>query len=350
MTIIAALALALGALIPGPTPWSKSTIILLLTPKVQSNLHITPEQVQAIEAAFGDHLRRTPDGKPLLLRGWPAEDTLKVEAVLTEEQKKHFTEIAIQEMGGSMLLEPRIQEQLQLTPDQLAKFKNLRTEFQAEFNVAALAAAGKNGRLSISKETLDAHGEKLLNVLTKAQLARFCELAKQTFKQTGVVELNPNVGPVSGGPLPVGSRLPDFALKDAKGRTHSTKEYRGKVFVLDFWATWCVPCKELMPVLQDLHNHYREKAVAVAGVSVDTSADVPVFMKKQGHNYPVLLNGISIAAKFRVQGLPTLYIVDPKGRIIYAKMGVAPNDGDRIRAIVEKLLKARRHTKPAKRS
>ncbi len=115
----------------------------------------------------------------------------------------------------------------------------------------------------------------------------------------------------------IGSMLPDFTVKDFQGNQFSSSELRGKVAIVDFWATWCEPCKKEMPGYQHLLDHYGSRGLAVVGFKATMMADTedPVrFAQKIGVLYPLAIGGPAIAAKFgELQGLPTTFIYDRRG-------------------------------------
>ena len=115
----------------------------------------------------------------------------------------------------------------------------------------------------------------------------------------------------------IGSRLPDFSLKDLQGREISSADLRGKVVLIDFWATWCQPCKQEMPGYQKLIDRYGSRGFAVVGFKFDTMVDAedPVqFAKKIGVRYPLAVAPDDLKQKFGgVEGLPTTMLYDRQG-------------------------------------
>jgi len=115
----------------------------------------------------------------------------------------------------------------------------------------------------------------------------------------------------------IGSRLPDFSVKDLQGREISSADLRGKVVLIDFWATWCQPCKTEMPGYQKLLDRYGPRGFAVIGFKFDTMMDLeePVtFAKKIGVRYPLAVAADDLKQKFGgVEGLPTTMLYDRKG-------------------------------------
>lgn len=135
--------------------------------------------------------------------------------------------------------------------------------------------------------------------------------------------------------LPVGDTAPDWQLSDAEGKTHSLSEYRGKVVVMDFWATWCGPCKEVMPRMQKLYEKYQDRVV-VFGVNSWEKNDPVALMKKKRYSYGLLLKGEDIADNYRVTSLPAVYVIGTDGKIIYCHEGV---DDKNLASLIEKHFK-----------
>jgi thiol-disulfide isomerase/thioredoxin len=115
----------------------------------------------------------------------------------------------------------------------------------------------------------------------------------------------------------IGSRLPEFSVKDLQGRTVSSTELRGKVALIDFWAAWCQPCKKEMPGYQQLLDRYGSKGFAVIGFKFDTMADVKdplLFARKIGVRYPLAVASDDLKQMFGgIEGLPTTMLFDREG-------------------------------------
>ncbi len=115
----------------------------------------------------------------------------------------------------------------------------------------------------------------------------------------------------------IGSRLPEFAVKDLQGREISSADLRSKVVVVDFWATWCQPCKKEMPGYQKLLDRYGSRGMAVVGFKFDTMRDMedPVqFAQKIGVRYPLAVAADDLKQKFGgIEGLPTTLLYDRQG-------------------------------------
>ena len=115
----------------------------------------------------------------------------------------------------------------------------------------------------------------------------------------------------------VGSRLPDFTLKDLRGNEVSSARLRGKVVIIDIWATWCQPCKKEMPGYQKLVDRYGARGFAVIGFKSDIMMDTedPIrFAKEIGVHYPLAVASADVLQKFGgIKGLPTTMIYDREG-------------------------------------
>ncbi len=117
---------------------------------------------------------------------------------------------------------------------------------------------------------------------------------------------------------------PDFVLTDTQGNQTKLSDYRGKVVILDFWATWCPPCRRGIPDLVELQKTYK-KNLAVIGISLDTDSksDVVPFMKQYGINYKVVYGDNEVVQKYgNIQSIPTTFIIDQKGKIITSYIGL----------------------------
>ena len=130
-----------------------------------------------------------------------------------------------------------------------------------------------------------------------------------------------------------GPTAPDFSLKDLSGKTVTLEQYRGKVVLLDFWATWCPPCRMTIPMLIELQDKYREKGLVILGISIDdpqqvADKDLRYFVKMTKINYPVLRFNQKVMKDYfegeRVS-VPTMFVVDRNGKIIDMIVGYAPD-------------------------
>jgi cytochrome c biogenesis protein CcmG/thiol:disulfide interchange protein DsbE len=118
---------------------------------------------------------------------------------------------------------------------------------------------------------------------------------------------------------------PDFSLKDADGKTVQLSDYRGKVVLLNFWATWCGPCKIEIPWFIDFEREHKDQGFAVVGISMDEDGwqAVRPFISEAGINYRVLLGNDSISQLYGgVEALPTTFLIDRDGRIASVHEGL----------------------------
>ncbi|MCK4417036.1 MAG: TlpA family protein disulfide reductase [Candidatus Latescibacteria bacterium] len=135
-------------------------------------------------------------------------------------------------------------------------------------------------------------------------------------------------------------RAPDFSATDLEGKKVSLSDFRGKVVLLDFWATWCPPCREEIPELQKIFDEYKDKGLVIIGASSESSEKIRQFKQKMGISYPLLKVATKVFSAYQVRGIPTTYIIDKKGYIQHREVGFAPGRGieERFRNIIEKLL------------
>jgi peroxiredoxin len=130
----------------------------------------------------------------------------------------------------------------------------------------------------------------------------------------------------------------DFELPDITGVNHTLAGYKGKVVILNFWATWCGPCKYEIPHFIKLYNAYKDKGVTILGVAIgEPKATVETFAKSKGMTYPVLLDVKSAVPRSYggVRGIPTTFVITQDGKIYRKHVGV-PAD----MAIFEEEVKA----------
>lgn len=123
------------------------------------------------------------------------------------------------------------------------------------------------------------------------------------------------------------TRLPDFSLKDlATGQQRSIGDWRDQALLLNFWATWCAPCRNEMPLLEQLHQERGGRGPAVVGIAIDHEEPVRSFVGETGVSYPILVgqeDAMSVAEAFgpAFVGLPLTVVVAPGGEIIATHMG-----------------------------
>ena len=125
---------------------------------------------------------------------------------------------------------------------------------------------------------------------------------------------------------------PPFALKDIDGKTHSLSDYKGKVIVLNFWATWCPPCRFEMPSMERAQALTINDDVVFLGINVGEDADtIFTFTADYPVTFPLLMDiNSEIIEQYPVVGLPTTYVIDTQGRIVYQAIGTRDWDNANI--------------------
>jgi len=132
-------------------------------------------------------------------------------------------------------------------------------------------------------------------------------------------------------------KAPNFTLKTAEGQTVELNKLQGKIVVINFWATWCGPCRAEIPGMLEVYGKYRDRGMEIVGVSLDRGGwtDVSPFVKKMKISYPVVVgDGPLTEAYGGIDAIPTTFIVDRKGNIINRHVGYMSKDD------FEKVIKA----------
>ncbi len=137
---------------------------------------------------------------------------------------------------------------------------------------------------------------------------------------------------------------PDFTLSlvDRNGETEkSLRDFRGKVILLNFWASWCPPCREEMPSLERLYRAFKDRGFMVIGVNyMERAETVMKFKRDFDLTFPSFLDKDGrVSERYRVMGIPTSFLIDRKGRVVAKVLGDREWDNEHGRAIVESLLK-----------
>lgn len=124
-------------------------------------------------------------------------------------------------------------------------------------------------------------------------------------------------------PYEPGTEAPDFTLQTLEGKKVSLKDLRGRLVFLNFWATWCVPCREEMPAMEKLSQQLAKMPFAMVAVNVkETSREVEAFRKEVGFTYPVLLDPKGeVGLLYGAWGLPNTYLIGPNGDVIGRVIG-----------------------------
>ena len=123
------------------------------------------------------------------------------------------------------------------------------------------------------------------------------------------------------------SDVPQFALTSLEGKTVAMKDLGGRVVIVDFWATWCGPCREEIPHLNELYSELKGKGLEIVGISMDSDGTdgVKDFAREFRIQYPIVMGDEKVAESFGgIMGLPTTFIIDRKGRIAKKYIGLPP--------------------------
>lgn len=133
----------------------------------------------------------------------------------------------------------------------------------------------------------------------------------------------------------------DFNLKTLDGKTVKLSDYRGKIVIIDFWATWCPPCRKGIPDLISLQEEF-QKELVVIGISLDqqnTIKDLNPFIERYKINYPVVLGDEKVVKDYGgINAIPTSFVVDQKGNIVDKHVGLVPKSvyTDKIKSLLKK--------------
>ncbi len=138
----------------------------------------------------------------------------------------------------------------------------------------------------------------------------------------------------------VQATIPDFTIQDLDGKTFDTKALRGKILIINFWATWCGPCRGEMP---DIEKIYKQLGDDVAFIAIDvpeermTPETMKAFLKEGGFTFPVALDDAqnSVADRYKVGAIPTTLFVDAAGALAYKQVGAFPSGEEMLRKVEE---------------
>jgi len=145
-------------------------------------------------------------------------------------------------------------------------------------------------------------------------------------------------------PMKDSAPTPDFSLTTPEGKKISLKDFRGKVVLLNFWASWCVPCREEMPAMEKLYQEYKQKNFVVLAVAVkDRKQDAVNFVKELKLTYPIALDpDAQVGHVYGAWGLPATYLIGPKGEGLARGWGPADWHNQAARKLIQDLVDGKR--------
>jgi peroxiredoxin len=140
----------------------------------------------------------------------------------------------------------------------------------------------------------------------------------------------------------INTLAPDFTLSDINGKQVTLSAYRGRIVLIEFWVTWCPPCRDSIAELAPVYEKYKDKGFAILAISMDKGQDVEerltAFAKEYSMSYPVLLGDKNIAFNYGVNGLPTSFLLNKEGKIEDYYIGYQPYYMGEISRKIEALL------------
>lgn len=138
-----------------------------------------------------------------------------------------------------------------------------------------------------------------------------------------------------------GQQAPDFALKSSSGENLRLSEFRGDVVMINFWATWCGPCRQEMPLLDELYQRYERVGFSLLGVNIDDDSRKAMNMISElGVNFPVLFDNTKEVSKlYQVDAMPVTVIVDRDGNVRHVHQGYKPGYEDKYLDEIRALLR-----------
>ncbi len=117
---------------------------------------------------------------------------------------------------------------------------------------------------------------------------------------------------------------PDFTLTSLDGQKITLSSFKGKVVILDFWATWCPPCRAEIPGFVEIYNKYKDAGLVIIGIAMDSENKVRSFVKSNKVTYPVVLGNGQLANLYGgIEGIPTTFVIDKNGKIANMHVGYA---------------------------
>ncbi|MDE0022061.1 MAG: TlpA disulfide reductase family protein [Candidatus Poribacteria bacterium] len=136
----------------------------------------------------------------------------------------------------------------------------------------------------------------------------------------------------------IGKQAFDFTLKDLSGKETTISDLKGNVVVLDFWATWCGPCVQAMPHLQELHDEYKDDGLLIYGVNKEDPGEPAKFFEEGGYTFPTFINATTAFVRYHVGPIPTTYVIGRDGNIEAEIVGYGGEEDKRLETALKKAL------------
>jgi thiol-disulfide isomerase/thioredoxin len=148
-----------------------------------------------------------------------------------------------------------------------------------------------------------------------------------------------------GGGVQVGKEAPAYAAETLDGEREALSRLRGRPVLLNVWATWCHPCRQEVPALEQLHRAYGPRGLQVIGVSIDQGDQeqgIREFMQEYSASYPIWLDpdGV-VTAVFSTMGVPSTFLIGPQGEVLWKHVGPVTADDAELRRLIEQALPAK---------
>jgi peroxiredoxin len=136
-------------------------------------------------------------------------------------------------------------------------------------------------------------------------------------------------------------QAPDFTLENLTGGNMRLEEYRGQVVLINFWASWCGPCRQEMPILDRLHHRYEDTGFAVLGINVEgESAPAQEIVDRTNVTFPILIDdGQKVSELYNLEAMPSTVVVDRDGVVRYIHRGYKPGDEAKYVEVVKQLIR-----------
>ena len=292
------------------------------------------------EDAVADDLRLTANQRKM-------PDSDSIWKSLTPSQRKRVAQIVMHLVGNQLLLDPEIKDRLSLTPEQVDSLQKAQMESLKKFRAlmdpatGAISDANRPKLEEIGRETELA----IAAVPTAEQSAKLKTLLGAPFDRTKVRSVSfghsldgklgdpgPNVHRPEAPKVTLNSLAPNFLATTIDGKQVALTDYRGKVVVLDFWATWCGPCEQSMPGMEKLRSKIKDPKVVFLWLCVnDDQANYRQFVKSNpqyGFSFLFDPAGVQnsdhptgISAEYSVTGIPATFVISPFGHVVFRGEG-----------------------------